>query len=415
MKAFAQFIALKKNFSYFLFGLLLSSCASDRYLGSRGHSLFLNREYTQAAEVYLKDSEKPGVNQFLFLVDLAMSYFVLGEYDKAIPVFLKAEKISEIKDYTSVSEEVGTLVTSDNVRGYKGEDFEKVLINVYLALSFAAVGKIESAQVEARKINLLLYRMINEGKRNYEESPFARYLAAMLWETSNETNSAYIDYKKTFELDPQFPGIGEDLLATSRKMNFMDEHAQWIKTFSGVDSRKFEPNQGELVVIFEQGLSPKKIPRDGQGHSSLPRFVKRYGRIHSARVWVGEQSFDVRQKVLDIEELSVRYLEDRIGRMVAKKMAGAAVKGAIAAGIGSASKDSDLGVAVFYLLMATDRADLRSWLTLPGSLMMSRIAVPAGVYPIRIEALDHSGQKMYEKDFGSVQIKAKTKRFLISR
>jgi hypothetical protein len=397
-------------FSFFI----LTGCASDRYLYHPGHSRFYARDYKKAAELYSKDALKPGANQFLFLVDHAMSLFAAGEFESAIPVFLQAEKIGEIKDYTSISEEVGSLATSEAIKGYKGEDFEKVLINVYLALCFAALDKWESAQVEARKINLLLYRMINEGKRNYQESPFARYLAAMLWESTKEWNSAYIDYKKTFELDPTFPELGSDLLGASKKMRFEDEFRLWGTKFPSAAPRKLEPNQGEIIAVFEQGMSPKKIPRDGE-HSSLPRFIRRYSPSSQANVVVGDKVYSVQQRVLDIETLSINYLEDRIGRMIAKKIASAAVKGAIAAGVGTSSKDSDLGVAVFYLLMAMDRADLRSWLTLPAGFWMARIPVEKGEYPVKMEILDRAGNVIYVKDFGVVKVKPNSKKFIVGR
>jgi hypothetical protein len=174
-------------------GVGLSSCASQNYLNNKGHQLLRNREYGAAADVFKADAYKSGSNQVLFLLDYGSSLFSSQKYEEAIKVFLEAEKLCEIKDWTSISEEVGALATSENVRGYKGEDFEKVLINVYLALAYSSIGKIEDAQVEARKINLLLYKMIHEGKRNYEESSFARYLSGLLWETTGDFNSAYID------------------------------------------------------------------------------------------------------------------------------------------------------------------------------------------------------------------------------
>ncbi len=405
---------MKRFFCKTLLLAFVTACASDSYLSSKGHRAFNSRDYSVAAQEYAKTADVPGVNQFLFLVDLATTYFAAGDYELAIQYFLKAEKISEIKDYTSLSEEAGTLLTSDNVRGYTGEDFEKVLINVYLALSFAALEKWESAQVEARKINLLLYRMINEGKRNYQESPFARYLSGLLWETTQEWNSAYIDYKKTHELDPKFPFVGADLLTASNKMRFTDEYKEWSRIFENQAPRKIPDGWGEFIVIFEQGLSPRKIPRDGH-NSSLPRFVPRGSDSSYARVWIGDKDYIIDQKVLDIEKLSIAYLEDRIGRMIAKKMAGAAVKGALAAGLGSSSKDSDLGFAVFHLLMALDRADLRSWLTLPGSFKMERIAVPSGKYPIRLQVLNRYSEVIYEKNYGEVELKPRHKKFLIGR
>jgi hypothetical protein len=364
--------------------LLLSGCATHRYLSSDGHRAFESRDYERAAALFAKDASKPGSNQILFMLDQSSAHFSGRDYKKAIPVLLSAADLVAVKDFTSISEEVGTLATSDNVRAYKGEDFEKVLIHVYLALAFAALDQTESAQVEARRINELLYRMISEGRRNYQESPWARYLSALLWEQSGDWNSAYVDYKKTFELEPTFPGLGQDLLALAARMRFSDDEIKWRKAFPTEQARKIPKGFGEIVLILETGRSPIKVPRDE--NSSLPRFIKRssFGPELSAR-W-GELRLGAPELVLNVEDLSIRYLEDRISRMAAAKLAGTVAKGALAYGLGRATQNEDLGWMAFAVLAATDQADLRSWKSLPARFEMIRMAVPEGTSTLRLEA-----------------------------
>jgi len=401
--------------------LLISGCASDKYLQNPGHAALAKRDWGKAAAAFDKDANVPGANQLLFMLDQGTALFAAGRYKEAIAIFLRAEKLAEIKDYTSISEEVGTLLTSDNVRGYKGEDFEKVLINVYLALAFAAQGEIEGAQVEARKINLLLYRMIHEGKRNYEESPFARYLSGMLWESSGNWNDAYIDYKKTWELDPKFPDIGDDLISSAKKMRFTDEEKDWKKKFPEAKIRGLnEPspvrgvsNEAELVVFFEKGLSPVKVPRGED--SSLPRYVSRYSNAVSARLKVNGSPYENFVPVLDVTALSTRYLEDRIGRMMAAKVAGLAVKGALAYGIAKATKSDDAGILAFVALAMSDRADLRCWRSLPGEIRMARLPLRAGTYDVTVEILGWSGEVIGTQNYPKLELKPGKKQFLIAR
>ena len=394
-------------------GLGLGGCASDKYLTNSGHRLVQRGQYAEAAAAFAPEAGKPGANQVLFMLDEASALFAARRHKEAIDLFLKAEKLMEIKDYTSISEEVGTLVTSSNVRGYKGEDFEKVLVNVYLAMAFASEGKLEGAQVEARKINLLLHRMITDGKRNYQESPFARYLSALLWEAGGQWNDAYIDYKKTYELDPGFPDLAPDLLAGARRMRFGDEYARWAQAFPMAQPRKIETGSGELIVFFEKGLGPRKIPRNQD--SSLPRYVGRYSDVGSARVIVGGQNVAIPSTVIDVTQLSTRYLEDRIGRMAAAKLAGTATKAAIAYGVGRATKDENAGLLTFLLLAAMDRADLRCWQSLPDELQMARVPLPAGVYDVQIEVLNHSGEVLRTVPYPQLQIRPARKAFVVAR
>ncbi len=393
--------------------MLFSGCASDRYWSSRGHSEFQKREWETAAHVYAKDAEKPGTNQLLFKLDQATALFAARKYEEAIPLFLEAEELSEIKDYTSISEEVGVLATGQGVRGYKGEDFEKVLINVYLALSFAAVGKIESAQVECRKINLLLNRMITDGKRNYEESPFARYLAGILWEASGEWNSAYIDYKLAYDLDPSLPGLVSDLIFAAKKLGFSDEESRWRQRYPEASLRRDPKDSGELVVVYQQGKSPRKLPRL-EDHS-LPRFVHRSSEDYGVRVRVNGEDKGEGRKALDIAATSTRYLDDRVGRLKAAQLAGVVAKAAIGYGVARATKNDDLGILAFYALLMAEQADLRSWSTLPQTLQLLRVPLAPGKYSVVLEVLGASGNVLRTLDQGEIEIKSKAKVFVVER
>jgi hypothetical protein len=82
--------------------------------------------------------------------------------------------------------EAGTLLTSENIKDYKGEDFENCLINTYLAMNYALMGDVENALVEARRVNHKLQLMITDGQRKYKQNAFASYLSAILYETDGD-------------------------------------------------------------------------------------------------------------------------------------------------------------------------------------------------------------------------------------
>lgn len=393
--------------------LFCASCASSSYLGNTGHSAFKRRDWLAAASAYESSAQKPGSNQLLFKLDQATALFNAGHYREAIDIFLEAEKIAEIKDYTSISEEVGVLATGQNVRGYKGEDYEKVLINVYLALSFAALGEIESAQVECRKINLLLNRMIDEGKRNYEESPFARYLAGLLWEASGNFNSAYVDYRLAHKLDPKLPGLGSSLIYASNKLGFRDDESRWRQEFPDVPLLKDKKGFGELILIYQQGQGPRKVPRFE--NPRLPRYVAQNGPDAVAEVIINGESVGSTERLLDIAGTSIRYLEDRIGRMAAARLAGTVSKAAIGYGVSKMTKNEDLGILAFLVLDAMDQADLRSWSTLPNSLHLKRVLLPEGEHRLELRILDLGGQELRRLDLGNVLIKDQKKVFRVAR
>ena len=393
--------------------LFVSGCASHVYRSNSGHRAYARGNYEEAIVEFSKASKNAGSNLLLFKLDLAMSHFAKRDYRTAIEIFLQAEKLAEIKDYTSVSEEVGVLVSGENIRGYKGEDFEKVLINVYLALSFAALGELEDARVECRKINLLLRRMIDEGKRKYQESAFARYLSATLWEASGEWNSAYIDYKKAYELDSNLPGLAADLIYTANRAGLYSAERKHRIEHPGAKIKRPRRNHGELMVFFERGQSPAKTPRYGE--ETLPMFRSRYGGSSVAVLFVDGEPYSEFVEFLNIDKTSKEFLEDRIGRMRAAQLLRVATKAALASAVAGASKDEDAGWLAFWLLMSTDQADLRSWLSLPKAIDIFRMELPAGKHHVRMEISSVHEDSVREIDFGEVEIKARNKIFLMGR
>lgn len=398
--------------SYLLIAIFaFGGCASMSYQRNAGHRYFDSGECLRAAQVYGESAEKSQANKLLYLLDQGTALICAMKYEEAINVFLEAEKIAEIKDYTSISEVTAAVVVNDNVKSYVGEDFEKVLINVYLALAFASLGKDEDALVEARKINQILYRMINEGKMPYEENPFARYLSALLWENSGEWNDAYIDYKKTYDLNPNFPGIGEDLIRSASKLGFRDELRKWKKEFPGNEKNYLAKNEGELLIFYQQGKSPKKIPQHGD-HNGLPVYQDRYYHHLKLRL-VGDDFTEEEQRVvLDIAYLSKKYLDAKMGSLVGKKLLRTAVKGAVAAAVGKASDDENLGWLTFYALMAMDQEDMRSWLTLPAEIVMLRKRLKEGKYNLKLELLLPNGSLYETIDIDEEYIRAGKKNFL---
>jgi len=404
-----------KRINLFLASLVFicASCASDSYLRNAGHSAFKNRDWETAAVIFGESAKELGSNQLLFKLDQATSLFNSGDYRAAIDIFLEAEDLAEIKDYTSISEEVGVLATGQGVRGYKGEDYEKVLINVYLALSFAALGEIEEAQVECRKINLLLNKMIDDGKRNYQESPFARYLSGILWEATGNYNSAYIDYKMAHELAPELPGLDTSLIQAANKLGFRKEENEWRQSYPNAALNREKKGYGELVVIYQQGRGPRKIPR--YENRKLPRYVTYSGPDLHSQVFIDGEELGFTEPAMNISQTSERYLEDRIGRLQAASIAGTVGKAAIGFGVAKATKNDDLGLLTFLVLDAMDQADLRSWLSLPNSLQIKRIVVPEGKHQVELKVFGLDAHEMRTIDLGEVEIKSRKKMFRVAR
>lgn len=389
--------------------LALAACSSARMSDRETDDLFRAQKYDQAADrlrAGLQKEGEDGRDGLLYLLDLGLALHNAGKYDESTKAFLRADKLAEIKDYTSLATEASTLLVTDQIKQYKGEDFENVLINVYLAMNFALAGKYDDSLVEARRVNRKLYMMVTDGKRKYKQNAFARYLSAILYEAQGEWNDAYIDYKNAYQLAPTFPGLGEDLWRLAFRLGMRDETADWAKKFNLTDEQK-DRNKArlgrgsagrgknrlaEIVVLYENGISPKKAPVDG--FPSVPKFVPRANPVAYADVSLkregeakgetdGASALSAKTAMLEnIEATAIQNLDEKWGGILAKKVAGVVVKEVAGNAVAKSTGSEALGAMAKLFLYAADQADTRSWNLLPRDLQIVRFWVPAGTYTV---------------------------------
>ena len=373
--------------------LLAFGCTSARVGDAEADRLFRAQNYTAAADHLKKGYDEQGESgrdSLLYLLDYALALHTAGKYDEAIAAFAKADKLAEIKDYTSLASEAGAILTSDNVRDYKAEEFETVYISAYLAIDYAAKGDLEGALVEARRVNSKLERLRRDGGRTISQSAFARYFAAVIREAQDEPNDAYIDYKRTYELKPDYPDLAHDLWRTAFFSNLDDAMDQWSSHYGLSSELKstIKKNEGprattgELIVIFENGISPQKGPNPAW--ASLPKFFPRYNPVRSASVVVDGQPLAETSVLDNIEAVAIQNLDEKLGGIIARRVAGRVVKEVVAEQVESKTKSPLLGFLTRVALVASDRADLRSWELLPKEFQMARVRLAPGLHTVRL-------------------------------
>lgn len=394
--------------------LFLSACASYSDRSSHGRLLLEAGEYDEAARYVKEFAEKKDGDELLYWMDLGIIYHTAGKYEDAVRTFLIAEKLAEIKDYTSISLEVASVILNDNLKTYKGEHFENLLINVYLALDYTMLGKWDDALVECRRVNQKLDKMIRIAKLPYERNAFAKYLSAVLFESQNELNDAFVDYRQLRKWGVEYPYLPEPLIRVADKLKSSEEFVAFRKEYPEVKDWKLAKNEGEVVLILEQGRSPIKYPNPN--FTSIPLFRRNYYYSDYAWVRAEDGNYKVRSYPLfDIEDTAIRELEAKSAAIIAKKIGGMAAKGAIATGIGMATNSKDLGYLAFIALLMTDQADLRHWSTLPAKLHFARLRLPSGQHNIVVDIVGNGRSHEAVKRFDRVEVKPGKQTFLIYR
>ncbi|MDY7228581.1 COG3014 family protein [Hyalangium rubrum] len=371
--------------------LLLQGCAADYVARTYGvRQAYEAEDYPRALEE-LGDLEKQGSRQdaLLVLLDKGMVLHAAGRWQESLRVLAEADRLSQELDAVSISEEAGALLSNERQRAYRGEDFEKLMISVLQALNYAELGQDDEALVEVRRVNERLEKMVVDEKKPYEQLAIARYLGGILYEDQREWDSAFIDYAKALELQPGLGPLSEPLLRLAKKTGRDQVYEELRRRFPDVPHEPLGPNEGQLVVVIEAGLSPEKVSHsrhyrpDATELIEVPSYRDR-GYPPRAQVRVGERT-EGAVMVTSLAQVAKIHLDDRVGRMLARQLASAVVKAGVAAGAGAITKSEEVAYLTFLLLNVANAPDLRSWLALPAEFQLARFRLPAGQHTVQVE------------------------------
>ncbi len=397
--------------------LATAGCASYQSKVDEPRRLMKEGKSDEAAEKLRPLAEKDSDDQLVYLFDYGTALQQSGKYKESNEILLKADKLSDIQDYTSLSREAGSILLNEGLVQYKGDDYEKVMVNAQMAINYLMLGNSEDALVEARRLNQKLYKFKFEAKRNYEQNPFAFYLSAMIWEAEKNPDSAYIDYNNTYKVNPDIPYLREDLIRAAKNAQRPEELAKWQKLFPEV---KIKPewkdkNYGEVVLIYQQGWGPRKYPNPD--FTSIPKLYPTANFTKKAKLIVDDGKKiheEGTQQILSVQDVAIKTLDDQYAALIAKRVAGMATKAVVADQI--RQKNQLLGDLALIGMSLADRADLRQWSLLPESFQVAKLYLPAGEYKIKVEGLSAENASTGEAmDFGTVKVKPRKKTFLAWR
>ncbi len=76
---------------------------------------------------------------------------------------------------------------------------------------------------------------------------------------SKDWDSAYIDFKKAYELNPKIDYLKEDLIRAAIYSRRPEDLAMWRAKFPGVKPANLK-DVGEIVLIYQQGWGRRSAP-----------------------------------------------------------------------------------------------------------------------------------------------------------
>jgi hypothetical protein len=400
---------MRKIASLLLFLALASGCASGP--SRQVDHLIESGRCEQALRVMEESRDDYGTNgRLLFLLDSAMVHMQCGRYESAQEFFHEAEQTADRLWTESITQNAASLLINDYMRAYPGEDFERAMIHLMSAMGYLQMGEPEEALVEARRLDTLLnvYNTKYVEKNVYKEDAFGRYLSGMLREDQSALDEAFIDYllaargyddyeKAYGTRRPRF--LEEDLLRLGRAVGRATDAEEVLGTAdrtAAVDEAELK-GKGKVVFIQFSGDAPEKVQDTvfvptGRGPIALafPKMVIHPPACADGRLTLrsGDVAVDLETELVeDVNRIAAKNLDDRKGRVIARTLLRAAAK-QIAIEGAAAQGDDQTAETIRLILNAlnlfVERADTRSWRTLPGEIHLARGYLPAGLYEVTL-------------------------------
>ncbi|MNS33980.1 hypothetical protein D3C72_661020 [compost metagenome] len=428
-----------------LAGLLLGGCASrwqdlfvsysdqmvplrnQLLLGHAAEALPKVRESTPGDDTYVLDQLEKGRIAWLAGQD-AISKQGFAAADSRL-----AWEESQAKYRLSQGlAQAGSLLTNDQTMAYRAPDYERTMLHHYLALNYLQRGDAEGALVEVRRANQVqeralkaradevrkakekseeaeadgemrqlmsrgapeLDRLIGRVKNGFQNA-YTFYFSGVLYEAAGDLNDAWVDYQRGYQIAPDNQSLQDALLRLARLRGSADE----LKETEKKVGRKAPPpakDQGQLVVLFEDGLIPARreifLPLPISTSSgdfrtftvAVPYYDNRASDTGPLMVSVGKQAGRT-SSLVRLESLAAKDLQERLPGMLTRQALRLVAKEQLRRS--AAKEGGDVGnilVGIFNTL--SERADTRSWLTLPAEASSWQGMLPAGEVQLQLGA-----------------------------
>jgi len=374
----------------------LQSCASHaNHASSMRDGLLQGKPHLSLAIAEAKDHDQEKVVSSL---DKGMLRRVNGDFPASNQIFEVAKQKIERLHGISITENLAALTINETLREFKGDRYEQLLLHAYMAMNFIQLDQIGGARVEMLQADVKMMEWGDEP----EEHAFLRYLEGIIFESLGEMDSALISYRKAYlayedKAGNPYPlpssAIKKDLLRLLARQGFWDEYKVYKKEFNMMDFKpvKASESYGELVIILNNGLAPIKSEASVYIFSNevqqnlrvaFPTYRQPTKSLSIPRIYVNQNNYPM-ETVENVDALARYALAQEMPGIMARAIARAVVKYNTQH---SAQKSGDLaGLLMTITNLVTERADTRSWTTLPQEIKLTRILLPVGEHAVQIK------------------------------
>ena len=357
----------------------------------------------------------PGAADVLKL-DRGMVELVSGNPREAERYFREVRDSFDYLQQKSLAESSLAMLTDDNTLAYPGEDYERVLLRTFLALSNLLHDGGDAQAYGLQTVDLqetIIRDGMNEAGQNLKASYKRVALGAYVFAALREAN--YFDYDdaarywtKVVEWEPRYPFAAADVERARRGRHSAKGNGV-LYAFTLVGRGPYKEEAVEVPSTVALLVADRVLSATGK-HTlpptvapiKVPKVVRVWSRIHHVDVAVNRQPAASTATIADLGETAVQQNEavfpEVLGRAVARRV----VKKGVLYAAKEATKTQNGSIANLavdvggVIWEATEAADTRCWGLLPDRVQVVRLELPAGEHQVALRPAVQHGAAIAE-------------------
>jgi len=383
-------------------------------------------------------------DRVLYYLDLGVTYFYQGDYQRSNAFFEKAEQAMEELFTRSISQAAMSFFLNDLTMDYYGEVHENLYVNVFKAINYIKLDRFDDAFVEIKRVDIKLreledryrelvdkYNQADTTAINFQyQAPkfyndvLAHYLAYLIYRAEERFDDCRIELEK---IDQAFK-LESDVYYFDKPSFLKQPNLKYDKTFLNiigfVGRGPTKVAVGGLITTYKDylGISDLSVPialpripfpgmKEGYHFKfAFPMMVKGKSKINRVEVAINGQHIGSLELLEDMGKVALKTFQSKQKILYLKTLVRTVTKGILAAkgkkklrkelktdGLFGALLDASVDLAVD----ATEQPDLRTWKTMPGLCLAGEFETEPGMHQIRVTCYGSGNQILYQKEFNS--------------
>jgi hypothetical protein len=356
---------------------------------------FESGRFREAIVAYRED----GVTESKFLkgAESGTVAFVDGRWGEARNFFTQAaEAVQAVEDESLIHperalESLAAWTVSETLTDYHGEGYERVLLHSCLGLAYLALGQVEDLLVEIQRSNALLEAEEELYEAEYAAGGMGHFVSALGYELRGDLDEAYIDYKRMQAKGLGGQLVGASLVRLARTLGRENDLRTWTERYGEGPSPS--PDAARIILIVGVGVGPLKregrlevMTRDGLLVWAVPQIWPRSNPVGHVVLEANNLGEQVQSVVIeDVGRIRAKNLADRMALLATRST----VRNFLKRELRKEMEEKHglwAALAADIFTSVSERADLRTWSTLPDSWQAARMFLPPGVHELTVTA-----------------------------